>query len=362
MAALIFLLLVFCFNAATQARAQGQPNPSPTPSSGSNNQTASVANENSTTDSTKTSSTDIAKPTIKEPLIHPGDTLEMFVSKRPEFDWRGQIDSDGNLPTMPYVEMTIRAACRTENAVAQDLAKAFSKYIRDPKVTVRIIDRAGRPPAIINGAIRAPQRLLLERSARLTELIALSGGITEKASGAIQIYRAEPLVCAEEETEKDPLITQDRQGNPIRVIKIFDLLAGKENMNPVIRPGDIITILEAEPVYLIGGIATPQAIDFREGLSLTRAIATAGGLGKDGKASEIRIYRRITNPTEQGLIEADLNAIRKGKKQDIEIKPYDIIEVGQSGKNVKRRPLSQEDQDALTRQKPNVVLPLRVVK
>lgn len=361
---ILIFSLTFCANVSLT---QGQiPTPTPTPKdSGATTQTIvetvfPKGNNASQPTNPETPKTDIVKPKIKEPLIYAGDTLQVIVARNPEFDWRGQIESDGDLPIMPYVEKTIRALCRTENEIARDLATAYSKYLKNPQVTVRIISRAGRPPATILGAIRTPQRFVLERNASLTELIALSGGITEEASGEVQVYQTEPNLCAENaEAEINKLLGQ--QGSAVKFIKIADLLSGKLEANPTIRPGDIVTILEANPVYVIGGVASPQAISFREGLSVGRAIASVGGLSRDGKGSEIRIYRRATKPDDKPVIEINLEDIRKQKAEDVLLRPLDIIDVGQSSRGKDRRTLTQDDQDALIKSKSNASLPLRIV-
>jgi protein involved in polysaccharide export with SLBB domain len=367
---LLALILSFIF-CADLSLTQGQtPTPTPTPKdNGTSTQTIvetvfpkgnTALTQPTSTENTPNPKPDVVKPKIKEPLIYSGDTLQVIVSRNPEFDWRGQIEPDGDLPVMPYVETTIRALCRTENEIAQDLIKAYSKYLKNPQVTVRIISRAGRSPATVLGAIRTPQRFVLERNASLAELIALSGGITEEASGEVQVYQTEPNVCAEDaETEINKLLGQN--GSAVKFIKIADLLAGKEAANPTIHSGDIVTILEANPVYVIGGVVSPQAINFRDGLSISRAIASVGGLSRDGKGSEIRIYRRTTKPEDKGVIVINLEDIRKQKAEDILLRPLDIIDVPQSGRGQDRRTLTREDQDALIKSKSTANLPLRIV-
>lgn len=368
--AVFFLIfsLVFCVNLSL---AQEQtPTPTPTPTSKDSVQAkANISpNEDKTDKGTQpTNSTnpndlkpDDVKPIIKTPLIYPGDTIQVIVARYPEFNWRGQIESDGDLPAMPYVDETIRVLCKTETEVAQDLSIAYSKYLKNPQVTVRIISRAGRVPATMLGAIRTPQRFVLERSASLAELIALSGGITENAGGVVQVYQTEPNYCAEDaETEINKILGQ--KGSAIKFINIQDLLAGREEANPMIRSGDIITILEASPVYVIGGVVSPQVVSFREGLSISRVIASVGGLSKSGRENEIRIYRRVTKPDDKSVIEINLEDIRKQKAEDILLRPFDIIDVPQSGRGKDRRVLTQEDQDALIKSKPTTNLPIRIV-
>lgn len=296
------------------------------------------------------------------PLILPGDTLEITVARRAEFDWRGTPDGAGMLPQIPFVEVPIRAVCRTEAAVAKDLATAFTKYLLNPNVTVHVIDHSGRAPALVLGAVRTGHRFLLQRPARLNELLALTGGITDRASGDVQIYRTDNSICQPAaEAGGEAVLNQDLTAPAIRVIKIRDLLGGNRDANPVVRPGDIVTVLESEPIYITGGVNAPQGVGFHDGLTLSRAIAMAGGLSEDARGGEIRIYRRNPPPGESGSIEADLNAIKNKRKPDVPLRPFDIITVPQGGRGASPQPDPGELLDALTHNEPERTLPLRVI-
>ena len=291
-------------------------------------------------------------------VILPGDTLEITIARRAEFDWRGQADSSGSLQSLPYVDTAIRAVCRTEEAVARDLAAAYAKYIKDPAVTVRVVDHSGRAPAIVLGAVRTPQRFLMQRAVRINELVALSGGITDRASGDIQLYRTDNRVCRAEASGESRLIADE--GPPIRVIKIRDLIGGDPNYNPVVGAGDIVTVLESEPVYVTGGVRAPQGVGFHDEMTLSRAISLAGGLSDDARGGEIKIYRREPAAGQPALIEADLGAILNGRKPDVALRPYDIITVPQGGRGAAPRPTS-DLLDAMTRNDQTATLPLRIV-
>ena len=60
-------------------------------------------------------------------------------------------------------------------------------------------------------------------------------------------------------------------------------------LNMLIRPGDVVTLLERETqfFYLSGLVKSPGEKVFRHGLTLTQAIIAAGGLSKDGKKAEL---------------------------------------------------------------------------
>jgi protein involved in polysaccharide export with SLBB domain len=167
------------------------------------------------------------------------------------------------------------------------------------------------------------------RRARLHELLASAGGVTERASGTIQIVHTEPEMCPE---PGDP--TQQKNDSPeaqLNVYKIADLKMGKEEADPFIRPGDVIIVSEGEPVYVTGAVIAPQGIYMRDKLTLSRAVAMVGGPAKFAKTSEVHIYRQSPGSSGQEDIKVNYDAIRKGQQEDVLLKPYDIIDVRESG-------------------------------
>ena len=190
--------------------------------------------------------------------------------------------------------------------------------------------RKSRPPATLFGAVRSPSQVLMLRAVRLNELISKGGGFTERASGTIQILHTEPVMCPApgEEADAAPI---DALKVPINIIKIGDLLANKPGANPVIRPGDVVMVMEAEPVYVTGSVINPQGLFLRDKLMLTRAIAMVGGFRKEAKTSDVRIYRQKPGSSEQEIIKVDYAAIKKKQREDVLLQPYDVIEVQENG-------------------------------
>src|SRR6185295_10532468 len=110
----------------------------------------------------------------------------------------------------------------TEKDVQKDIATAYAKYLKSPQVSVRIIERKSRQPATVFGAVRQPTRIQMMRKVRLNEVMAASGGFTERASGTIQILHTEPIMCPEpgDVVSSEPF---DPTKVPLEVIKIQDL-------------------------------------------------------------------------------------------------------------------------------------------
>src|SRR5215216_5676311 len=57
---------------------------------------------------------------IKSYLLGPGDVLDVRVFGQPELSSSVQVDSDGNLSALPFLEKPILAKCRTDKEVQKD--------------------------------------------------------------------------------------------------------------------------------------------------------------------------------------------------------------------------------------------------
>ncbi len=301
-------------------------------------------------------------------LVHSGDLVDVDVIGSVEYDWRGTLNPEGFLDGIEFIENPIYALCRGEEEIALDVAKAYSKTLRYPKVVVKILDRSNRPLAVLYGAVKTEQRFQIKRPIYLNELIILSGGLTERASGQIQIFRAKNLSCQPPKGKSEMVIgdganrekfvaTSQDDGSMYLNIRISDLLTGKKEANPQILSGDIVTVLEAESIYVIGGVASPKQISARSQITLSRAVASAGGVTKNGNAKDVTIYRREAGETK--IIQADLEKIKAGKIEDLILRAFDIVEVAQSGREkTKVSPILKIDESASRK---NSNLPLRII-
>lgn len=267
---------------------------------------------------------------IRNYLLGPGDVLDVRVFGQPDLTAMVEIDSEGNISSLPFLESPISARCRTAKEVQKDIAIAYGKYLKNPQVSVRISERKSRQPATVFGAVRQPTRVQMQRKIRLNELVVVSGGFNERASGTIQILHTEPLMCPQpgEEELAAPI---DGTRIPFQIVKLSDLKAGKLEANPVIRPGDYVMVTEAEPVYITGSVIAPQGIFLRDQLTLSRALAMVGGARKEAKLSDVRIYRQKPGAQDQELIKVDYAAIKKNQKPDFFLEAFDIVEVPEAG-------------------------------
>lgn len=275
-------------------------------------------------------------PRSQADLIHFGDLIDVDVIGSFEFDWRGTLTPEGFLAGFDKVSDQIYGLCKSEDEIALAVKREYSKILRDPKVVVRILDRSNRAVAFLDGAVRYPQRLQIRRPVRLNELLIISGGINDNASGKIRIFRPKNLNCLPlSDPKPNPGNANERTSDTL-IVNLQDLLNGKDDANPNVLSGDIITVIEADPVYVTGGVASPKQIPVRSELTLTRAIAMAGGLSRNAIPTKVTVFRR--DGKSRSVIKADLKAILDKKTDDPLLFPFDVVNVGQEGRGEARLP------------------------
>ena len=91
-------------------------------------------------------------------------------------------------------------------------------------------------------------------------------------------------------------------------------------------------------------VNNPKQISSKALVTLSRAIASCGGLSKDAEASGSLYFRRQRE--DERTINADLSEIKQDKSKDIVLRPFDIVDVGQKGKEKRKFPPQIDDEAA----------------
>jgi protein involved in polysaccharide export with SLBB domain len=217
-----------------------------------------------------------------------------------------------------------------------DVGKLLSKYLKSPQLSLRVTKRDSRPPVSVYGEVRQQQQLILTRRARLLELIAAAGGVTEKSGGMIQVFRTRPPMCSEGTADTTwTTASVDGLNVPSRLYSLAALRQGSEDANPEILPGDIIVVQKASPIYVTGEVVKPGEMSIPEGgLPLTQAVAMASGITREAKTKTIKVYRRKPGATQPEVIVANYDSIKKGQEKDVMLEPFDIVEVDKAKKSI----------------------------
>ena len=219
---------------------------------------------------------------------------------------------------MPLIATPIQAACRTESELTDAIAAAYKEYLVDPQITVTIRQFSSQVVNLV-GAVQRPGSFQLQRRVRLRELVTIAGGNTATAGDTIMLVSDEHRTACEGQPQ------DSQQG--VRMVNTAAMLAGNDVSNPYVMPGDFINVVEAEQAFVVGNVYKPSPIALAQPVSLTRALAIAGGQ-LPGSRNNIHIVRRANDGQNTlTVLKFDMKAILANKQEDPFLKPGDIVDV-----------------------------------
>lgn len=225
-------------------------------------------------------------------VMGPDDVIEVDVLGQPEFKTRARVRADGTI-ALPFLG-TVPVRGETPVSFASDIAAKLRSggYYANPIVNVEIASYASRYVVVL-GEVASPGLQPVDRSYRVSEIIARAGGL--KPSGA------------------EYVILRRETGEELKLP--FEKLAmGAAADDPVVNPGDKIYVPQMETFYVYGQIAAPGVYGIQDEMTLRKALARGGGLTPSGSEKRVKIFRNGT-PVKANL--------------EMPIQPGDVIVVGE---------------------------------
>jgi polysaccharide export outer membrane protein len=262
--------------------------------------------------------------------IGPGDVLEIRVAKHDDLSLTTRVDNNGYI-RLPRVENDIRAACRTEKSLADEIEKSMW-FLRRPDVYVSVKEYNSKPVSVL-GAVNSPGRFQLQREVKLLELITLVNGPSAQAGKVIHLIHTASTRACGDAANSDVEPTEITEG--FTEFPIEETMRAVAAYNPVIQPGDIVRIPDApEPpkAYIIGSVTNPQAIPLKEPITITQAIAIANGTAPGANTDKIRIIRQLPGSTTKTELLVSLKLVNSNRGEDIVLQPNDVINIPGPGK------------------------------
>lgn len=249
------------------------------------------------------------------------DTLEIQVFRHPDLTQKVNVNPNGTINLFRLPDPVI-AVCKTENELAKDVADAYRKdYLKNPEVKVLAVEQRSRAFAVI-GAVEKPGQYMISRRVRLLELIAQAGGPSKEAGTRVLVARTGSTSNCQLNEGQTPAPEQEAT---YAGYALKDIIEGKQNV--VMRPGDIVSVLEADIVYVYGNVIEQGQVQIKEPLTLTQAIASAKGLKPATDKSKIRILRQKPGGIDREEFVYDLNKINKREIPDPFLEPNDVVAV-----------------------------------
>ncbi len=258
-----------------------------------------------------TATVPVTAPSAQNALVlGPGDELEVTVYGAPDLSRHTRVNSDGNIsmPLVGDVRVAGLSSSETEGAVENRLREQH--VLNDPQVSVYVKEYTNDGISVA-GEVMKPGVYSALGPHRLFDILQISGGLTEKASGAVTVsHRGD---------EKDPIqveVTQDPEKMARSNIELY--------------PGDTVFVAKAAMVYVLGEVVKPGGyiLNSAGAVTVLQVVAAAGGPTHSAAVGGTRMLRR----TPTGLQErpVPLKALLRGKTADIPVSADDILFVPSS--------------------------------
>jgi polysaccharide biosynthesis/export protein len=253
-------------------------------------------------------------------LIGTRDVLSIQVYRHPDLTQTVPVLPNGTI-ILNRLDEPLIALCKSERELADEIAKAYKRvYIKNPQVIVTA-DQRSQSISVL-GFVPKPGSFYINRKIHLLEALAMAGGPNEDAGTRLLVARTgNSAGCGKvgAGSDDDPV--------PVFGLKIRDVQEGKATF--WMEPGDVVTVLDADTVYVYGNVNRQGLVKVREPITLTQAIVSAEGLKPAAKKEKVRVLRQKPGSADREELVFDLNKIDKGRAKDPFLEPNDIVAVSE---------------------------------
>lgn len=249
------------------------------------------------------------------------DLLDIQVYRVPELNQTVAVGPQGTVALFRLGSVV--AVCKTANELANDIAKAYTeaRYLKDPQIYVMVREQKSQSFAVI-GAVEKPGNYYISRRVHLLELLAYAGGPNKESGTRLLVARAGSNANC-----KEASAANEDENIEVMDFKVRDVQEGKQTL--WMKPGDVVSVLDADIVYVYGNVNKQGALKVREPITLTQALASAEGLKSNAKRGKIRVLRQAAGKADRDEFVFDLGQIDQGKAKDPFLEPNDIVAVSE---------------------------------
>jgi protein involved in polysaccharide export with SLBB domain len=239
-------------------------------------------------------------------MVEVGDILGITISPADELSREVVVQPEGTIE-LPLVGIK-KAKDLTLDQLTENLTKAFSKYLSNPKVQVSIRQFSKRQ-IFITGETKAVGAYEYKENLHLLEFISSLGGFNEDANRReIKVYRGPS-------TKKET-----------HIVNVEDIIkSGDFSKDFLLETGDIIEVSKAyNKICVLGAIARQGYYEYHDNYHLLELVSEAGGFSEDASISDINLIRLKQDKTKV-VSHVNLTKILAGKEDDVLVQSGDTI-------------------------------------
>jgi polysaccharide export outer membrane protein len=242
-------------------------------------------------------------------LLGSGDLIQVTVFESEELNAKARVSSRG------FITLPLLGQIKVKNMTARDAEVHIEnlyrvKYIKNPHVSVFVEEHFSQRITLI-GQFKSPGTYDYLSKMRLMDVMALAGGLNEKASHTAQVRR----------------IGQSGQSQTILIDLEKIVSEGQSELNIEMNGGDVVFVPEAGMFFVDGAVRNPGAYHIKNRTKLIEALSVAGGLAPYAQTETVILVRHLGDG-ERKVLELEMEDL---EVQDTSIEDRDLILVRSSG-------------------------------
>jgi polysaccharide export outer membrane protein len=208
-------------------------------------------------------------------IVGTGDVLRVLVYQSPDLTLEARVSESGSIsyPLLGQVRVAGLSVSQVESEITLGLQKG--NFLRQPQVTVQVLQVRGNQVSVLGLANRPGRYPIDVVGMRLTEMVALAGGVAPGGSDIVTL-------------------SGEREGKPFRTEIDLPALYGRKSRgeDPVLRNGDVVYIDRAPTIYIYGEVQRPGQFRLERDMNVRQALAAGGGLTLRGTEKGLSLERR----------------------------------------------------------------------
>jgi polysaccharide export outer membrane protein len=264
------------------------------------------------------------------------DQLSVAIYGQDSLNREVRVNGQGEV-TMPLVG-AVKVAGMTPQEIEKRLAELYdARFLVNPQVTVEVKEFRHQRVAV-TGAVAKPGSYEIIGPRTLLEVLSMASGFINQgyptggggqAGDVVDVIRhqnAPDVTASLKAGSAKPFAPKTET----IVINLRRLVSGQDpQLNIPIRAGDVVHVPFAGTAYVLGGVRKPGNIAVKENITVSQAVALAGGVDPILGTNGITLMR-FDDQGKPVTINTNLSNIIARKDQDLPLKDSDVVVVNVS--------------------------------
>ena len=202
-----------------------------------------------------------------------GDAVRITVFQNPDLATEARLSERGSV-VFPLIGEVVLGG-QTPAQAAKHIAALLrnGNFLKNPQVSVAVMQVRSRQVSVLGLVARPGRYALDDPGTRLTDLLALAGGISPGGADTVTVVSAQGAKRLEIDVP--------------RMVRSGDL-----SQNVEVHSGDTVYVGRAPVFYIYGEVQRAGAYRLEPNMAVMQALSAGGGLTARGTTRGLRIHRR----------------------------------------------------------------------